>query len=159
MAKPLFTINTNRTDCYSISCSSPSSDLSFDYRSSMSHKTSITKAILCSLSILKVLFFMSLYSILCANGKTSKGWKKLLPYLRTHLGQHRNMTSAPSHVIDITREGVCCLAFDVVVVVGGDGTLHGVVNGFFWEEKPVLVQAIWEPLLCHWCIDGIHRAQ
>ncbi|KAI3834904.1 hypothetical protein MKW98_016017 [Papaver atlanticum] len=55
MAKPLFTINTNRTDCYSISCSSSSSDLSFDYRSSMSQKRSTTKAILCSLSILKVL--------------------------------------------------------------------------------------------------------
>ncbi|KAI3883192.1 hypothetical protein MKX03_031963 [Papaver bracteatum] len=74
MAKPLFTINTNRTDCYSISCSSSSSDLSFNYRSSMCQKRSTTKA------------------ILCANGRTGKEWKKLLLYLRTHLGQHRNVT-------------------------------------------------------------------
>ncbi|KAI3833822.1 hypothetical protein MKX03_002162, partial [Papaver bracteatum] len=71
VVKPLFTIITNRIDCYSIFCSSSSSDLYFDYRSSLPQK---------------------------------RRWKKLLPYLRTHLGQHRNMTSAPSHVIDITRE-------------------------------------------------------
>ncbi|KAI3938117.1 hypothetical protein MKW98_018673 [Papaver atlanticum] len=106
MAKPLFTINTNRTDCYPISCSSSSSDISFDYRSS-------------------------------ANGRTGKEWKKLLLYLRTHLGQHRNMTSAPSHVIDITREDIREGA-DAVVAVGGDVTLHEVVNGFFWEGKPPL---------------------
>ncbi|KAI3866738.1 hypothetical protein MKW92_037665 [Papaver armeniacum] len=102
----------------------------------MCQKRCTTKAILCSLSILKVLFFMSLYSILCANGRNGKEWKKLLPYLRTHLGQHRNMTSAPSHVIDITREDIWEGA-NVVVAVGGDGTLHKVVNGFFWAEKPV----------------------
>ncbi|KAI3943077.1 hypothetical protein MKW92_011869 [Papaver armeniacum] len=55
-----------------------------------------------------------------ANGRTGKEWKKLLPYLRTHLGQHRNicecLTSAPSHATDITRE---------------------VINGFFWDGKPV----------------------
>ncbi|KAI3952018.1 hypothetical protein MKX01_004251 [Papaver californicum] len=75
-----------------------------------------------------------------ANGRTGKEWKKLLPYLRTHLGQHRNicecLTSAPSHAIDITREAIREGA-DAVVAVGGDGTLHEVVNGFFWAGKPV----------------------
>ncbi|XP_026408543.1 uncharacterized protein LOC113303700 [Papaver somniferum] len=42
----------------------------------------LVKAILCSLSILKG-----------ANGRTGKEWKKLLPYLRIHLGQHRNVVN------------------------------------------------------------------
>ncbi|KAI3907139.1 hypothetical protein MKW92_034379 [Papaver armeniacum] len=133
MAKPLFTINTNRTDCYSISCScsSSSSDLSFDYRSmSQRISTSTTRKG-------DLVFVVNPKG---ANGRTGKEWKKLLPYLRTHLGQHRNIcecfTSAPSHAIDITREAIQEGA-DAVVAVGGDGTLHEVINGFFWDGKPV----------------------
>ncbi|KAF6157631.1 hypothetical protein GIB67_037204 [Kingdonia uniflora] len=47
-----------------------------------------------------------------------------------------SLTSGPSHAIDITREAIREGA-DAVVAVGGDGTLHEVVNGFFWEGKPV----------------------
>jgi diacylglycerol kinase family enzyme len=46
------------------------------------------------------------------------------------------LTSGPSHAIDITREAIRDGA-DAVIAVGGDGTLHEVVNGFFWEGKPV----------------------
>ncbi|KAI3952013.1 hypothetical protein MKX01_004246 [Papaver californicum] len=129
MAKPLITINTNRTDCYSISCSSSSSDLSFDYRSMSQRRSTTRKG--------DLVFVVNPKG---ANGRTGKEWKKLLPYLRTHLGQHRNicecLTSAPSHAIDITREAIREGA-DAVVAVGGDGTLHEVVNGFFWAGKPV----------------------
>ncbi|KAI3868835.1 hypothetical protein MKX03_003714 [Papaver bracteatum] len=81
MAKPLITINTNRTDCcYSISSSS--SDLSFDYRSmSQRISTSTTRKG-------DLVFVVNPKG---ANGRTGKEWKKLLPYLRTHLGQHRNV--------------------------------------------------------------------
>lgn len=75
-----------------------------------------------------------------ANGRTGKEWKKLLPYLRSRLGADCNicesLTSGPSHAIDITREAIREGA-DAVIVVGGDGTLHEVVNGFFWAGKPV----------------------
>ncbi|KAJ6338417.1 hypothetical protein OIU76_007979 [Salix suchowensis] len=75
-----------------------------------------------------------------ANGRTGKEWKKLLPYLRSRLGKNCNicesMTSGPYHAIDITREAIREGA-DAVVAVGGDGTLHEVVNGFFWAGKPV----------------------
>ncbi|KAM5555461.1 hypothetical protein ABKV19_023404 [Rosa sericea] len=47
-----------------------------------------------------------------------------------------SFTSGPSHAIDITREAIREGA-DAVIVVGGDGTLHEVVNGFFWAGKPV----------------------
>uniref|UniRef100_A0A5B7BVP1 DAGKc domain-containing protein n=1 Tax=Davidia involucrata TaxID=16924 RepID=A0A5B7BVP1_DAVIN len=75
-----------------------------------------------------------------ANGRTGKEWKKLMPYLRSRLGTDCNicesLTSSPSHAIDITREAIREGA-DAVIAVGGDGTLHEVVNGFFWDGKPV----------------------
>ncbi|XP_057498315.1 sphingoid long-chain bases kinase 2, mitochondrial-like isoform X1 [Actinidia eriantha] len=75
-----------------------------------------------------------------ANGRTGEEWKKLLPYLRSRLGSDCNicesLTSGPCHAIDITREAIREGA-DAVIAVGGDGTLHEVVNGFFWGEKPI----------------------
>ncbi|KAK4476618.1 hypothetical protein RD792_015778 [Penstemon davidsonii] len=75
-----------------------------------------------------------------ANGRTGKEWKKLLPFLRSRLGSECNicesLTSGPCHAIDITREAIREGA-DAVIAVGGDGTLHEVVNGFFWGGKPV----------------------
>ncbi|XAR54025.1 Diacylglycerol kinase [Bertholletia excelsa] len=66
--------------------------------------------------------------------------EKLLPYLRSRLGSDCNifesLTSGPCHAIDITREAICEGA-DAVIAVGGDGTLHEVVNGFFWGGKPI----------------------
>ncbi|XVE77195.1 hypothetical protein DITRI_Ditri13aG0042100 [Diplodiscus trichospermus] len=76
-----------------------------------------------------------------ANGTTGKAWKKLLPYLQSRLGSDFNIcesfTSGPSHAIDITREAIGDGA-GAVIAVGGDGTLHEVVNGFFWDGKPVV---------------------
>ncbi|KAG0454007.1 hypothetical protein HPP92_025311 [Vanilla planifolia] len=75
-----------------------------------------------------------------ANGRTGREWNKLLPYLRTRLGGqyniHESLTSGPSHAVDITREAIREGA-DAVVAVGGDGTLHEVLNGFFWAGKPI----------------------
>ncbi|XP_031090475.1 sphingoid long-chain bases kinase 2, mitochondrial isoform X1 [Ipomoea triloba] len=75
-----------------------------------------------------------------ANGKTGEQWKKLLPYLRSRLCTDYNicesLTSGPHHAIDITREAIRQGA-DAVIAVGGDGTLHEVVNGFFLGGKPV----------------------
>lgn len=62
-----------------------------------------------------------------ANGRTEREWKKLLPYLRSRLGQqynvHESFTSGPSHAVNITREAIREGA-DAVIAVGGDGTLH-----------------------------------
>ncbi|XP_022757440.1 sphingoid long-chain bases kinase 2, mitochondrial-like isoform X2 [Durio zibethinus] len=80
-----------------------------------------------------------------ADGRTGKEWKKLLPYLRSRLANDysifESLTSGPSHAIDITREAIREGA-DAVIAVGGDGTLHEVVNGFFWDGKPVANQKI-----------------
>ncbi|XP_019454518.1 PREDICTED: sphingoid long-chain bases kinase 2, mitochondrial [Lupinus angustifolius] len=78
-----------------------------------------------------------------ANGRTGKEWKKLVPYLRSRLSKEYNiresLTSGPCHAIDITREAIREGA-EAVIAVGGDGTLHEVVNGFFWAGKPVASQ-------------------
>ncbi|RHN47047.1 putative diacylglycerol kinase (ATP) [Medicago truncatula] len=78
-----------------------------------------------------------------ANGRTGREWRKLVPYLRSRLGKECNifesLTSGPCHAIDITREAIREGA-DAVIAVGGDGTLHEVVNGFFWAGKPVTSQ-------------------
>jgi len=75
-----------------------------------------------------------------ANGRTGKQWTQLLPHLRTRLADKCNIceciTSGPSDAIDVTREAIKDGA-DAVIAVGGDGTLHEVVNGFFWKGSPV----------------------
>ncbi|GAA0150592.1 kinase [Lithospermum erythrorhizon] len=75
-----------------------------------------------------------------ANGRTGEQWKMLLPYLRTRLSSECNiyesLTSGPTHAIGITREAIREGA-DAVIAVGGDGTFHEVVNGFFWGGKAI----------------------
>ncbi|XP_057741832.1 sphingoid long-chain bases kinase 2, mitochondrial-like [Arachis stenosperma] len=75
-----------------------------------------------------------------ANGRTGKDWKKLLPFLRSRLGNDYNIcesfTTGPRHAIDITREAIKEGA-EAVIAVGGDGTIYEVVNGFFCDGKPV----------------------
>lgn len=75
-----------------------------------------------------------------ANGRTGQEWKTLLPYLRSRLGSDCNIcesvTSGPRQAIDITREAIREGA-DAVIAVGGDGTLHEVVNGFFCDGEAV----------------------
>ncbi|CAM8911336.1 unnamed protein product [Rhodiola kirilowii] len=72
--------------------------------------------------------------------RTGEDWKRLLPYVRSRLGGDCIVSfvfnSGPAHAIDITREAIRQGA-DAVIAVGGDGTLHEVVNGFFWAGKTV----------------------
>eukprot|EP00899_Mesostigma_viride_P004898 jgi/Mesvir1/14409/Mv09795-RA.2 len=72
------------------------------------------------------------------NGRTGKEWKKILPKLHEALGEHRvatMVTEAPRHAEELTRQAVTGGA-EAVVAVGGDGTIHEVVNGFFDKSSP-----------------------
>ncbi|KAG0619796.1 hypothetical protein M758_4G165900 [Ceratodon purpureus] len=75
-----------------------------------------------------------------ANGRTGQQWKKMMPDLNSRLGKdcniHEALTTGPLHAIEIAREAVRDGAA-AVVAVGGDGTLHEVLNGFFDDGKLV----------------------
>lgn len=75
-----------------------------------------------------------------ANGHTGREWKNLFPKLTASLSKdcnvHEAFTSGPLHAVEISREAIKDGAF-AVVAVGGDGTLHEVVNGFFEDGKLV----------------------
>ncbi|XP_057843337.1 sphingoid long-chain bases kinase 2, mitochondrial isoform X1 [Cryptomeria japonica] len=75
-----------------------------------------------------------------ANGRTGRDWKKIFPKLNARLSKDWNvcesLTTGPFHAVDIAREAIKGGAA-AVIAVGGDGTLHEVVNGFFESGKPV----------------------
>ncbi len=64
-----------------------------------------------------------------ANGATAREWPDLAAAARaTGLIVAERMTEAPGHAVELAREASMNGA-DVVVAVGGDGTVHEVVNG------------------------------
>lgn len=64
------------------------------------------------------------------SGKSLRAWPRLEPLIEARLGPVLALfTEAPNHAIELTREAIAGGA-DLVAVVGGDGTLSEVVNGF-----------------------------
>lgn len=72
-----------------------------------------------------------------ANGKTGSTWRKMFPKLSVQLVDYsvsEKLTTGPNDAVELTREAIRDGAA-MVVAVGGDGTLHEVVNGFFQDGK------------------------
>lgn len=66
-----------------------------------------------------------------ANGKTHRQVQRLKPLFACVLGEHElTFTEAPRHATVLAREAVT-QGYDLVLAVGGDGTNHETVNGFF----------------------------
>ncbi len=64
-----------------------------------------------------------------ANGKTGRQWPELVAEAqRLGLRVEERLTEAPGHATELAREASMAGA-DVVVAVGGDGSVHEVVNG------------------------------
>eukprot|EP00850_Spirogloea_muscicola_P016237 SM000130S27124 [mRNA] locus=s130:369821:372958:+ [translate_table: standard] len=68
------------------------------------------------------------------NGRVLRKWKDLLPALKERLAPGQEMreayTTHPFHAVELAKQAVQAGA-GAVVAVGGDGTLHEVLNGFF----------------------------
>jgi YegS/Rv2252/BmrU family lipid kinase len=72
-----------------------------------------------------------------ANGATGKAWPHIEARARDRLGGFDvRVTEAPGHATQLTRQAVMS-GVDLVVCVGGDGTLNEVVNGLMDEAGPM----------------------
>jgi YegS/Rv2252/BmrU family lipid kinase len=71
------------------------------------------------------------------HGRAGKRWPGLEPLVREALGDITVLrTEAPGHATELAREAVHS-EHDRIVSVGGDGTLHEVVNGLFLDGQTV----------------------
>ena len=75
------------------------------------------------------------------SGRSLRTWPRLLPLLEGRLGPVEALfTEAPGHATQLAR-GAIESGADLVVAIGGDGTLNEVVNGFLANGKVVSEQA------------------
>ena len=77
-----------------------------------------------------------------AMGSTSREWPQIKTLVRDRLGPFQAyLTTAPGDAIRLTRLALLEGA-ELVVCVGGDGTLNEVVNGFMGEDGPIRPEAM-----------------
>jgi YegS/Rv2252/BmrU family lipid kinase len=76
-----------------------------------------------------------------AAGATRRRWDRIARALQRTLGPFEHaFTDAPRHATTLTR-GALEAGFEMVVAVGGDGTLNEVAGGFFRGRRPVAPRA------------------
>jgi YegS/Rv2252/BmrU family lipid kinase len=64
-------------------------------------------------------------------GKTGKLWPRIMNLFKGHgLRFDHDLTEAPGHAIELARDAAA-KGYDIVVSVGGDGTINEVVNGLY----------------------------
>jgi len=77
-----------------------------------------------------------------AMGSTGREWPRIKALARDRLGPFQALlTTGPGDAIRLTRLALVEGA-EVVVCVGGDGTLNEVVNGFMGEDSPIRPEAV-----------------
>lgn len=84
--------------------------------------------------------------VLVCNPRAGKGRRAALDELRAHLDERgiehdARLTEARGHATEITRE-VLKAGGRFVAAVGGDGTIHEVVNGMIEDDKPIRDDAV-----------------
>jgi YegS/Rv2252/BmrU family lipid kinase len=76
------------------------------------------------------------------NGKTGREWPRIRRLAEEILGTFETfITTGPGDATVLTRNSLCGDA-EVIVCVGGDGTLNEVVNGFFDNNEPIRQDAL-----------------
>ena len=64
-------------------------------------------------------------------GKTGRLWPQIMGLFKKHgLRFEHDITEAPGHAIELARDAAN-KGYDMVVAVGGDGTIHEIVNGLY----------------------------
>ena len=77
-----------------------------------------------------------------AAGATGRRWDRIAKLLRASLGNFEHaVTQRPGEATELARAAVR-EGFEMVVAVGGDGTLNEVVGGFFEGAMPVAPAAV-----------------
>jgi diacylglycerol kinase (ATP) len=72
-----------------------------------------------------------------ANGRAGRAWPLLADRLRAQLGNLAvRLTESPGHATRIARE-LAESGFDLMIVVGGDGTISEVANGILQSDRPL----------------------
>ena len=77
-------------------------------------------------------------------GKTAREWPKLMAQLKGYgLRFDYDITESPGHAVALAREALL-KGYELIVAVGGDGTVNEVVNGLYGDgvEKNVLIGII-----------------
>jgi len=77
-----------------------------------------------------------------ANGATGKNWTRIDQEISRGLGPGYDVrfTDRQGHATLLTSQAIK-EGYELVVAVGGDGTINEVVNGFFEKEKPLNPEA------------------
>lgn len=77
-----------------------------------------------------------------ANGSTERLWGQIEQAIRREIGDFEAVfTTTSNHATDLARKALD-EGFEMVVAVGGDGTVNEVVNGFFDSGVPVNPDAV-----------------
>jgi diacylglycerol kinase (ATP) len=77
-----------------------------------------------------------------ANGSTGKLWDTLEQAIGNEIGEvDASFTTAANHATDLARKALDD-GFEMIVAVGGDGTVNEVVNGFFDSGAPISTDAV-----------------
>ena len=77
-----------------------------------------------------------------AMGAVSKEWPRIEALAKDRLGSFQTLpTTAPGDAINLTRQALL-EGTEIVVCIGGDGTLNEVVNGFMEEGGPLRRDAL-----------------
>lgn len=68
-------------------------------------------------------------------GRTRKRWKDIKEAIQSHIHEFRyEFTEKPFQAIDIARDAIKA-GSELIIGVGGDGTMNEIANGFFEDRK------------------------